>query len=263
MALFWIGLMESLAAALVGTWLYLSMPAYGQIWGEGLWGLAVLSLILTAAFGRGGPRAPEMDVAEPPREALDESPQEHATPALPLPPADESVPTSPLAVSVAELLPGSLGQIQWDVLRAGWRVRAVEAGALLADMGSGGDVPGRRVSEMGRRERRMADHLILEQGFRALAEGTPPQFDLTAVAEAFTPEQIQARLEDLEEEEEDLRRSADRWQRIEPDLDSRDALAFRIRWEHLAELKRQWEALYLLKRGYETLRDQGGTEAQS
>lgn len=261
MALFWIGLIESLAAALVGAWLYLTAGSAGQIWGELLWGLAALSLLLTVAFGRGGPR--DTEASQPASDGPDAAPAEAPAPALPFSTADEPVATSPLAVSVAELLPGSLGQIQWDVLRAGWLVQAEEAREGLDDMSATGDAVGRREAEGGRRERRMADQMILAQGFRALADGIPPQFDLAAVRDAFTPEQIQARLQDLADEEEDLRHRADRWQRIESGPDGRDALVSRIRWEHLAELKRNWEAVYLLKRGYETLKGPGETEASS
>jgi hypothetical protein len=244
MVLFWVGLVEAVAAAVVGTWLYVSLPASDALFGEVLWGVAVASLIAAAALGRERPEpvaAPATDPASPP--------------ALPAPNAEAlPAPEPPLAApdaALVPLLPEAVVHLHWEVVKSRWAWAAEEQRALrrrLEDTVAPDAGPDRPL-------RRLTDALLLEQGFSHLAAGEPPTFDPTPVAARWSEAAIAARLEELAAEETALRDDTGQWLALfGPEGDGRLKAAYaHHRHDRLAEAERRLEEVVLLQMGYRAL----------
>jgi hypothetical protein len=180
--------------------------------------------------------------------------ESEARPRLPAP-LDQK--TSPPGASsqlpdTLESLP-AWAQLQWDLTRALWKVRAAEAevwGQELAEL-----VMMRRAETSGRDTRdRLTDATLLAEGFRAIAAGRVPDYRPERFRQLMEPVDIEIRLAELEVDERKAVRDArvrdPESSGITPEERLKEA---RTRFEHLSATESRWVEVYLLKRGYETL----------
>jgi hypothetical protein len=254
MGLFWFGILEALAAFGLGTWIYLSAPASATLLGEGLWAVAVLSLIMTLALGRDRGSSPLAAAGTPDgaAAALEAEPPAAEAPALP----------PPVTVSAAPpLWPERLTTLETELARSRWAWQASEWALELDQLTHAG--PPTEGPERARHRRRLTDAAILAEGFRHLAAGEAPAFSLDAVRDHWSPELVRARLAELTDEEAALRDAVGTWL-AQPDdpADARvQAALARHRHERLADLEFRFEQVTLLTLGYRALGDLTGALA--
>jgi|BEDMetMinimDraft_2_1075160.scaffolds.fasta_scaffold11209_2 hypothetical protein len=248
MKLLWAGIVEAVAAAAVGAWLYGSLPASDHIWAEVIWLVAAVTLAASVAWGR-EPAVDEVDGQDAGRSAGPE------LPALARPDPPEAMGAGDPDPAGADEWLQPVGGIQAALWRSRWTLQALDAerraqtlAEAVLDRGGAVEGPGAAVEEL-------ADLAILAQGFRALAEGVAPRFDLTRFASAVTREQVAARLARLRAETEALGRELELWiQRgaLQPGGPDR-MVEERVRYERLEAGLRERERLWLLERGWTTL----------
>jgi hypothetical protein len=264
MGLMWAGVAEALVAAAVGTWLYLTLPS-DAVWGPVLWGVALVSLILSVTLGRGPARGEEAN-ADPaehhePAEAVEPRAHSVPEPAPVIPPAVEApshlpVPDQgPLVIGAepsSPALPERVRRLGWDVARSRWAWAAAEA---QVDLTLQGEAPREVRTADTRQLRRRTDAIILSQGFLHLARGEAPQWDAAALAPGWTSDLVAARLRELAAEEEDLHHAAALWAEPPPaDHDVRTDVALaRERHERLRGTERRWEQVSILTLGYQAI----------
>lgn len=266
MGLLWAGVAEALVAAVVGTWLYLTLPS-DAVWGPVLWGVALVSFVLSVALGRAPARGEEAhqgaDPSEPHEPAATAEPPAHPVPgpAPGIPPAveappDVSVPDQrPLLIGgepSSPALPERVRRLGWDVARSRWAWAAAEA---QVDLSVQEEVPREVRAGDTRQLRRRTDAIILRQGFLHLARGEAPQWDAAALAPGWTSDLVAARLRELAAEEEDLHQAAALWAEPPPvDHDVRTDVALaRERHERLRSTERRWEQVSVLTLGYQAI----------
>lgn len=249
MRLLWAGIVEAAAAAAVGAWLYGALPSSDHVWAEAIWLVAAVALVASLAWGR-EPAAPEAGGA-----GAEDPAARRELPALaqPAPPVAMGA-GDPEPVAADEWL-RPVGGIQAALWRSRWTLQALDAerrAQALAEavLGRSGQVEG-----AGAAVEELTDLAILAQGFRALAQGAAPRFDLTRFEPALSAEQVRARLERLHAETEALGKELEPWTRgADADRTGPDRLVEeRVRYERLEEGLRQRERLWLLERGWAAL----------
>jgi hypothetical protein len=203
MGLFWAGIAETLVAAGIGTWLYLTLPTTDAIWGEALWAAAFISLVATLILGRDRGDATAPEAAEPIPDSPVTSPE---TPALPPPaPLAADPPATPL---MEPLLPERVTTLQAEVVKSRWEWQARHWRLQLNDLEHAAPRDG---ADPARHRRKLTDAAILSQGFGRLAMWKPPTFDLAPYRRTWTAPLVAARLRELESEEADLKDLVARW----------------------------------------------------
>jgi hypothetical protein len=247
MRLMWIGIAESIVAGAVGLWLYATLPAADAILGGGVLAFAALSLLASLALGRSG----DDDAVEAAAVAGAQVVRAAPVPALPPPAAATPLPPPMVEASDTALLPEPVAHLQREALQSRWAWRAREASLQLATL-TEGDSTGR---EAPRHLRRLTDATILVQGFGGLARGEPPQFLLDAVREGWSRDDVQSRLQQLTQDQDDLRDEAAPWLREGDEFrDPRlEAAAAHHRYDMLNETAGRWEQVAVLTMGYEAL----------
>ncbi|MCL8208939.1 MAG: hypothetical protein K6V97_12855 [Actinomycetia bacterium] len=249
MRLLWAGIVEAAAAAAVGAWLYGALPSADHVWAEAIWFVAAVALAASLAWGR--------EPATPADEAGTgggAAPAPRELPALAEPPPAVAMGAGePEPVAADEWL-RPVGGIQAALWRSRWTLAALDAERRAQALAE--TVLGRTeaVEAAGAALEELADLTILAQGFRALAQGHVPHFDLTRFAPALSSKQVTARLKRLQAETEALGKELEPWTHGGDDRTGPDRVVQeRIRYERLEEGLRQRERLWLLERGWSSL----------
>lgn len=264
MGLLWAGIIESVAAASVGVWLYETLPARDHIWAQALWLVALATLAISVSLGRRSaisatealPHQPSGSPAPP---STTSEPMALPAPSTPIPLPGASGAPQDAPSSLESLWPSQVDELQRAVVKSRWTIQAAEsqarAGALAqAILQADNDT---RVEERTRQTRRLADYTILAQGFQSLSEGRRPVFDLGRFQKAFTFAQIASRLVDLTEEEQALRAEMAMWMAGPESSDDPKRLVVEatVKHEHLKDVEQRWEQLFVLRQGYHALRE--------
>jgi hypothetical protein len=175
--------------------------------------------------------------------------------AAPLPPpaSIDPVREPPSVPATPESLP-AWAQLQWDLTRALWAVRAGEAelaGQELAELVV--TSLEEAISEPHTRER-LTDAALLAEGYRAIAEGRTPDYHPERFRGLLQRVDVEIRLAELDVDDRRVMRDARRIQSDVEGFTPEERLQrARDRWERLSHTEARWVEVYLLKRGYEAL----------
>ncbi len=170
-------------------------------------------------------------------------------------PPDARPPSSGSASELPDTLESlpAWAQLQWDLTRALWNVRAAEAelwGQELAELVV------MRMTETSVRDARdrLTDAALLAEGFRAIAAGRVPEYRPERFLRLMETVDVEIRLAELEVDERRAARDARVGDPESSGTTPQDRLQeARRRFEHLTATESRWVEVYLLKRGYETL----------
>lgn len=248
MRLLFIGIIEALISIGFGLNFVVSSTRSNHAVGYGLIIMGIIILIATLFLAK-----PEEKILLNNEEQLQPSEKSNGTsPAMALP-ASPMTDAEPIAVTRA-YLPSPVSYLREERDRARWRYKAADFRLRVANFSH---------ATQKRNVRRVAETVILMQGYESWAEGHAIIIDLTAFTETLSTDVITERLRDLSSELTELQQEGQKWSKpIVDDDGQRDAVIDEhVRFEKLRGVEERLEEITILYQGWRQFLGKGERSA--
>lgn len=250
-----LGVIEALAAAGVGAYILIMEPPQDSLIAVGFLGLSFFLFLASIIWGKKSPESPAETL-------IDTDPDESKV----VLPGLAPLALSPTSDAENGFLPRLVADITRDVDKTRWHYKVLELQSrldrlkpLVLEMAEkdASSVDGGREGQR-RNIRRFFELDVLRQGYDAWSREEIPEFSFGSYPKSLTPDDIQSRLDDVDQEQAFLMMEAQYWiQEPEvPDERGQSAVGEQIRYQHLTELRDRLEEVQLLQLGYRTLREE-------